>query len=73
MATMAAKNVPLTGAASDLGLADAFSAQIEDRLAQERRRRKLLGLNARGAAAQALGLETGPAMSPAGNMLGGVS
>ncbi len=70
MATMSAKNVPLTGAATDLGLSDAFAAQIQDRLEAEKRRRKLLGMGAGKSAAEALGMGGGAGMSPAGNMLG---
>lgn len=56
MATMNAKNIPITGAASDLGLVDQINQGMQDKLDEEKRRKALLGVGATSPAAQALGL-----------------
>jgi hypothetical protein len=43
MATMATKNVPISGVGQDLGLGTTLSLQVQDALEEEKRRKALMG------------------------------
>ena len=56
MPTMNTKNFPLSPVGQELGLGTDLATQMQDRLAEEAKRKKLLGLGATSTAAQDLGL-----------------
>jgi hypothetical protein len=60
MATMNAKNAPLSGVAQDLGLGDSLTQQVQDNLAEIARKKKLMGMDATSNVARDLGLTPTP-------------
>ena len=57
------KNAPLSPVFQDLGLGDSLGTEVQDKLAEEQKRRKLMGLDQQSSAARDLGL------SPMGSSL----